>query len=139
MWVPVYVLAARLVESFTYKSLTVEISACYIPWTKAKYQCSWSRLMNVICMYIYLVPTLRISWSVLRKVEIGSGTHPASYSMGIGVLSMGQRGQGVKLTTSNLYRDYECVEPYICSPLYGFIERTGTLPYVMYNTQRLQY
>jgi len=43
--------------------------------------------MNVIWMYMYLVPTLCISWSLLRKVEIGSGTYPASYSVGIDVLS----------------------------------------------------
>jgi hypothetical protein len=38
-------------------------------------------------------------FSIPRNAQTGSGAHPASYSIGTGVLSRGSCGWGVKLTT----------------------------------------
>jgi hypothetical protein len=66
------------------------------------------------------IPAGTRDFSFLKIVQTGSAAHQTSYSMGTAVLSRGYSGRSVILTTYS----------YLYSPLYAFIEWTGTnLPF----------
>jgi hypothetical protein len=83
-------------------------------------------------------PTGAEDFSSSLCVQIGSGAHPASYSMGTGVLSLGvKRGRGVTLTTHpHLVPRLRMIRSYTSFPPCASVACSGTtLPFfILFGT-----